>query len=289
VENEIMEANNGKRKFQLSILKFTTTKSADSSCSKLDFIDLTIENDLSTMVDSIILCPICNVDITSIYPTARDRHVELCLLRDTTVPEVAAKKVKLLPLEKHRNSYMNTSGRDVKTDKFESKLSEVKIEATSAEVATSSNLDIIKCESVDPFSEIKMEETISIDTTDTSSSTQLELPVIEPPKSVNPSRRRLPIPRLKILSFPVDSTNYYEISVDAFNFAPHNTIKQYILTHFHSDHYGGISKKWSYERVFEDDDYSNHEKYRRIIYCTKITGRLLTLRFKVDPRFIMAM
>jgi len=284
-----MNANNGKRKFQLSILEFTTTKTADSGCSNPDIIDLTIENDLSNMVDSIILCPICNVDLTSIYPAARDRHVELCLLRDTTAPKVAAKKVKLLALEKQRKSYINTPERAVKSEKSKSKSSGVKIEATSIEMAAYSAVNSIKSESVDAFTEVKMEETMSIDTTDTSLSTDLDFPVIEPPKSVNPSKGRKPIPKLKILSFPIDSSRHYEISVDAFNYAPHPTIKQYILTHFHSDHYGGISKKWSYERVFEDDDYSNHEKYKRIIYCTEITGRLLTLKFKVDPRFIMAM
>ena len=77
------------------------------------------------------------------------------------------------------------------------------------------------------------------------------------------------------------SSLIYQVAVDAFCFAPHDTINQYFLTHFHADHYGGISKKWAYERVFGNDedafnnqtfDFDDDSIYKKIIYCTGITG-----------------
>lgn len=100
-------------------------------------------------------------------------------------------------------------------------------------------------------------------------------------------RPRPSIPKLKILEFPVDQNQKYHVSVDAFCYAPHDLVSQYFLSHFHSDHYGGITKKWCYYRMFSSvEEYEDESKFRPIIYATKITSRLLTLRFSVDPRFI---
>lgn len=96
------------------------------------------------------------------------------------------------------------------------------------------------------------------------------------------SGKKLPIPIVKILTFDAG----HSVAVDAFCYAPHDSIDQYFLTHFHADHYGGISKNWCYERVFQSDEISD-ENYKHIIYCTPITGKLLTLRFSIDPRFIV--
>lgn len=110
--------------------------------------------------------------------------------------------------------------------------------------------------------------------------------VIKHPTS-HGERTRTPIPQLKIMDFPVVGHSTYKVLVDAFSFAPHETICQYFLTHFHSDHYGGITKKWSYNRVFSSlEEYEDETKFRRIIYATEVTSRLLTLRFGIDPRFI---
>ncbi|MCH0628520.1 hypothetical protein JNB11_00825 [Kocuria palustris] len=111
---------------------------------------------------------------------------------------------------------------------------------------------------------------------------------IKPPKTlVLRGRAKRDIPPVKIMTFQTGYATPYTIAVDAFNFNPHPIIDTYVLTHFHGDHYGGISKQWSYQRVFGDDpDYDNDAKYRHIILCTRITGELLTMRFSVDPRFI---
>ncbi|KAK6202660.1 beta-lactamase-like protein [Scheffersomyces amazonensis] len=111
--------------------------------------------------------------------------------------------------------------------------------------------------------------------------------VVKAPTTIAPSKAKKPIPILKRMRFPITNNEVYEVAVDAFCYAPDDLIDKYFLTHFHSDHYGGISKKWSYERVFTDStDYQDDSKYRSIIYCTPITSRLLTLYFSIDPRFI---
>lgn len=115
----------------------------------------------------------------------------------------------------------------------------------------------------------------------------LDAPKIIKHPTAHGERTRPPIPQLKLMDFPVTANTSYKVSVDAFSFAPHEQISQYFLTHFHSDHYGGITKKWSYYRVFLClEEYEDDSKYRPIIYATKVTSRLLTLRFGIDPRFI---
>ncbi|EGV60716.1 hypothetical protein CANTEDRAFT_110531 [Yamadazyma tenuis ATCC 10573] len=110
---------------------------------------------------------------------------------------------------------------------------------------------------------------------------------LAPPKSLPNKSKRKPIPELKTLTFPVTGTHSYSISMDAFNYSPDPEMEIYFLSHFHADHYGGISKKWCYERVFESvDDFKDESMYRPLIYCSKTTGNLLTLKFGIDPRFI---
>lgn len=117
-------------------------------------------------------------------------------------------------------------------------------------------------------------------------SKETEKKEIKAPSNLSVSKRKNQIPRVKILRFPTNPTNTYEIAVDAFCYAPHNSINQYFLTHFHADHYGGITKKWCYERLENIPEDLNDVEFKKIIYCTRITSKLLTLRFSVDPRFI---
>lgn len=109
--------------------------------------------------------------------------------------------------------------------------------------------------------------------------------IIKPPATI--SRRastRRPIPEVKVLTFSTGAS-VYRVLVDAFSFAAHSEILQYFLTHFHGDHYGGISKNWCYQRVFAGDTIEE-AGYRPIVYCTEITAKLLTLRFSIDRRFL---
>lgn len=81
-------------------------------------------------------------------------------------------------------------------------------------------------------------------------------------KSNSPPKRSIPF--FKILDFPrtsfaVDAFCYGALEVDA-----------YFLTHFHSDHYGGLSSSWRWGPI----------------YCTPATARLVKYQLNVDPEYL---
>ncbi|KAG0586268.1 hypothetical protein KC19_2G077400 [Ceratodon purpureus] len=59
-------------------------------------------------------------------------------------------------------------------------------------------------------------------------------------------------------------------TVDAFKFGAVEGCKAYFLSHFHADHYGGLTRSWSHGPIF----------------CTEITARLVSMHLGVDSRWL---
>lgn len=63
----------------------------------------------------------------------------------------------------------------------------------------------------------------------------------------------------------------FSICVDAFRYGAVDGCNAYFLTHFHSDHYMGLTAKWRHGPI----------------YCSRVTGNLVRQQLKVDPSLVV--
>lgn len=244
-----------KDKKQQSLLDFPSLRkhsSVAASCkdvividdNEADFVEsaLKIEQTISTSFVETVECPICLVSLAPFQIDLRVRHVELCLAKDGQCGRNEGPSQKI--------------GKTLKEEKTAKRpLGLVQVQRAKY------------VNSVEAKKKRKVKTEYSADTEP------------EKPRELLVSTKKYEIPELKILRFYASSTQEYCVSVDAFCYKPHEVIRQYFLSHFHSDHYGGITKRWSLERTVDS----------KIIYCSSITGRLLGIRFNIDPMFIFDM
>jgi len=78
------------------------------------------------------------------------------------------------------------------------------------------------------------------------------------------------IPRKKRICPSYKKVQNTTFVVDAFNYGKIENITAYFLSHFHSDHYGGITSKFNYGPI----------------YCSKITSNLLIELLKVEEQYV---
>lgn len=63
----------------------------------------------------------------------------------------------------------------------------------------------------------------------------------------------------------------FSICVDAFRYGAVEGCQAYFLSHFHSDHYAGLTASWRHGPI----------------YCSKVTGNLVRQQLKVDPKWVV--
>lgn len=264
----------GRKQKQASILEFSFQKKQYGAHIDLTQDSVPSESPKLEGVTEIIPCPICATSMTGWDMDFRIRHVEECLTMGSVEESVTVKqevKTEIAPLMIKEESPFRLQ------NNLESKTDTPKAEEEKPALSRSSSLSRKRKPSLSVVQKDRLRYVNSKEEVPKrqKSASQIE----EVPTELLPCSRKFPIPEVKILTFYPKPEQKYQISVDAFNFKPHETISQYFLSHFHSDHYGGITKRWPRERTLSS----------KIIYCSTITGKLLTIRFKIDPTFVFPM
>lgn len=236
---------------QRSIFEYVSTSKLKSTV-----VNSELDNDKSI---EIFLCPLCLFDLTKFNLNARTVHINRCIDPPLGNPQLLSlKKKRKNNTEKELFEKSTIKKKKVMTDNNDDHDDHNGVNIKS---------EIVKTELEE--SQLTKDELIMTSSVVIDDEGEIESKIIEVKKEEKPivkkrkGKPKPPIPFEKILQFNEDIDNI--LAVDAFCYAPDEKIKLYLLTHFHSDHYGGLCKSWD-----------NGE----IIICTKITSNLIIEKFK---------
>lgn len=214
------------------------------------------------MIFNEIKCPICKLDIHLLSEIKRDEHCDACLDNaDFLEPQNFTEKGKNeSPIIEHKEKIPKVFSNE-KDGESLSSVDETSISIHAATKPTKSINDSLP----GALSAAKKRKVSDIEFVEVKSEVSNSSAVVEELREVPARTPRKPIPFYKILKF--DSTS---IAVDAFSYGAIPNVKSYFLTHFHSDHYGGLSKSWK----------------NGVIYCSSATARLVHLKLKVPWEYL---
>lgn len=195
--------------------------------------------------DDDIRCPICNLNLQVLTERKREEHCDACLDSPGSIDPEKPSKAEIVD-PSTANSTLPTQF--IKTGNSERDSEEINRKHASSFLSWSF---LLGKRGREDSGDEKAKSVV--DTTEQGDSTSKDAP-----KKSKAERRKMPF--YKTLTFGSS-----KIAVDAFNYGPITGVCAYFLTHFHSDHYGGLTKKWSHG----------------LIYCSAATARLAHLKLRV--------
>lgn len=204
-----------------------------------------------------VICPMCNKDLGYLKELrSRVLHVEECLgaaAADEMVSEECAEMEPSMELAQSETTL-------VASERTEHSICNA-VFSGGSEPAEHGALEIptdvtetLTCNAVQVITN-EQKETVQTSSTSSSSAASVSTGV----------KTRRSVPFYKVLQI-----GNQKIAVDAFSYGPIPGVRSFFLTHFHSDHYGGLSKSWKHG----------------IIYCTPATSRLVQMYLQVDPEYL---
>ncbi|CAG8953795.1 hypothetical protein HYFRA_00006687 [Hymenoscyphus fraxineus] len=193
-------------------------------------------------------CPICDTSLSGLSSDDASRHVNACLDGKPIPLPKAAKLEKPLKSEKPEVKYMPVDAKN----RF----------ARKAGVPRPGQANPIEVGSAGPSSGSAFSKLMSGKAEDAAWATAA---ATENASRGKPAYQRT-CPFYKIMPG-------FFICVDAFRYGAVQGCNGYFLSHFHSDHYVGLTSTWCHGPI----------------YCSKVTANLVKQQLRVDPKWVVAL
>ena len=211
----------------------------DNGESSKESVDTNPENVAS------VSCPLCNATLAGLSDREASVHVNNCLDGNTPLPITTVK------IEKPENALINTA---TLAKRFTHVLREPKPGQANPFASGPAGTVLAKQTSV--FSKMMAGHAEDAAWADAAAA--------ENASRGKPAYQRT-CPFYKIMPG-------FSICVDAFRYGAVAGCEAYFLSHFHSDHYIGLTSTWCHGPI----------------YCSKVTGNLVKQQLRVDPKYVIS-